>query len=112
MRVLLFGMSPANAHFLIHILWLVVSTKCKIILQSPLVTDLGEWGSMDRCPNGTYVVGMQLKVEQEQPFLHDDSALNGIRLFCVGLRCACSFHKCGKKILAHRNTNINFVMLL
>jgi len=55
------------------------------ILQSPSITGWGDWGSMEKCPTGTYVVGMQLKVESRQPGLHDDTGLNGIRFFCSDL---------------------------
>ncbi|XP_044874583.1 vitelline membrane outer layer protein 1-like [Mauremys mutica] len=40
----------------------------------------GEWGEMEFCPHG-FANGFELKVEAEQ--WHDDTALNGIRLYCT-----------------------------
>ena len=41
--------------------------------------DTGDWGKLDLCPIGQYVVGFALKSEKNRG-LHDDTALNGIRL--------------------------------
>ncbi|XP_048022415.1 vitelline membrane outer layer protein 1-like [Megalobrama amblycephala] len=41
----------------------------------------GLWGQREFCPSGTYAAGFSLKVE-ERRFL-DNTALNGIRLYCV-----------------------------
>jgi len=61
-------------------------STANIRLQSPTVTEWGDWGPVSRCPNSTYVIGVQLKVAAEQPPLHDDTGLNGIRFFCSDIR--------------------------
>jgi hypothetical protein len=56
-----------------------------ITIESPIVTEWGDWGKMELCPEGTYASGMVLKWE---PHLgegkgDDDTALNAIRLLCI-----------------------------
>lgn len=50
-------------------------------ITSPPITDWGNWGILENCPNGTYAQGFQLKTEHNQ-YLGDDTALNAIKLFC------------------------------
>lgn len=54
------------------------------MIESPKITNWGAWGSLESCPVGAFVVGMQLKVEKADGW-KDDSGLNGIRLFCSRL---------------------------
>jgi len=42
----------------------------------------GTWGNVTNCPKGTYAGGMSIRVEGKQGW-GDDTALNGIRLYCV-----------------------------
>ncbi|KAI4890386.1 hypothetical protein NFI96_014544 [Prochilodus magdalenae] len=46
----------------------------------------GSWGYREMCPLGTYATGFGLKVESNQGFLGDDTALNGIALRCTASR--------------------------
>ncbi|XP_048022418.1 vitelline membrane outer layer protein 1 homolog isoform X1 [Megalobrama amblycephala] len=41
----------------------------------------GSWGERELCPIRTYAAGFRLKVEK--PHVSDNTALNGIRLYCV-----------------------------
>ncbi|XP_067279955.1 vitelline membrane outer layer protein 1-like [Pseudorasbora parva] len=41
----------------------------------------GDWRSRSMCPSGKYAVGFNLRVEK--PVDGDDTALNGIRLYCA-----------------------------
>ncbi|XDV38015.1 hypothetical protein PO909_007555 [Leuciscus waleckii] len=41
----------------------------------------GLWGQREFCPTGTYATGFSLMVEE--PVFWDNTALNGIRLYCV-----------------------------
>jgi len=52
------------------------------ILESPQVSNFGDWGQWDRCPEGEYVVGFQLRTEAWLGPLLDDTALNGIYYYC------------------------------
>ncbi|XP_021963684.2 uncharacterized protein LOC110859120 [Folsomia candida] len=60
----------------------ISSLTTDIILESPIITQWGEWGPFDYCPPGTYAAGMSLKVEPYQGD-DDDTALNGIKLLCI-----------------------------
>lgn len=76
--------------FCLIVLLLINSYHCNSnrpnrVLQSPLLTDWGEWGRWENCPLGTFVIGMQLKVESKQQIIHDDTGLNGIRFICSSL---------------------------
>jgi hypothetical protein len=54
------------------------------LIYSENVTEWGIWGAeVDKCPEGSFANGFQLKTE---PFMgaRDDTALNAVRLFCEG----------------------------
>ena len=51
------------------------------LLQSPAVTNWGNWTSWSYCSPNEFVVGMQLKVDEDEE--DDGTALNGIRLLCA-----------------------------
>lgn len=51
------------------------------VLYSPRVTDWGEWGDFEYCPENTFVRGMRLKTEAAQG-PGDDTSLNGITFMC------------------------------
>ena len=55
-----------------------------IVIKSPVVTNFGDWYNMEYCPADMYAVGIQVKIEEEQQ-RGDDTALNGIALFCQPL---------------------------
>lgn len=59
----------------------VPSSELRTMLSSPNVTDWGEWGDWEYCPENTYVIGMRLKTEPTQGPA-DDTALNGISFMC------------------------------
>merc|ERR1712080_640109 len=45
----------------------------------------GDWGRLEFCPEGSWASGFQLKVEKDCGAMCDDTALNGVRLFCTGV---------------------------
>ena len=49
-----------------------------MLYSAETVGHTGDWGNLDVCPPGQYVVGFSLKSEKNKG-LGDDTALNGIR---------------------------------
>ena len=48
---------------------------------------VGDWGDVESCPTGEYVIGYRLRSEGPQgagPGANDDTALNAIELICSG----------------------------
>ncbi|XP_043090324.1 vitelline membrane outer layer protein 1-like [Puntigrus tetrazona] len=45
----------------------------------------GSWSQREFCPRGTHAAGFSLKVEKRSYGFWDNTALNGIRLYCVSL---------------------------
>jgi hypothetical protein len=52
------------------------------IITSPPETNWGTWGPFVKCPNGTFAQGFALKTEPYRGPLIDDTAGNGVRLYC------------------------------
>lgn len=56
-------------------------TTEEAILESPRVTNWGDWGKFEKCTPGFLVTGFQLKVETKASN-NDNTAVNGIRMSC------------------------------
>ena len=52
------------------------------MIQPESDSSWGDWGMEDFCPEGSFAKGFQLKVESDCGAFCDDTALNGIKLFC------------------------------
>lgn len=52
-----------------------------VILETPQVTNWGEWGKFEKCHPGLLVTGFQLKVETKTDN-NDNTAVNGVRFSC------------------------------
>lgn len=59
-----------------------LANSTSLNITSPPITDWGVWGRFERCPNGTYVQGFQLRTQKFQGPFVDDTAVNSIRLYC------------------------------
>ncbi|XP_072000769.1 vitelline membrane outer layer protein 1 homolog [Engystomops pustulosus] len=53
------------------------------IISVPNGAPWGDWGPMETCDEDTVIQGFQLKVEKPRGRLIDDTALNGIALYCT-----------------------------
>ncbi|XP_026580971.1 vitelline membrane outer layer protein 1-like [Pseudonaja textilis] len=62
-------------------LWNTEARKVNSVLTVPNGDQLGEWGPASYCKKG-YANAFSLKVEKRQ-VIGDDTALNGIRLYCT-----------------------------
>jgi len=62
----------------------VHQSSAAINLTSPIVTNWGTWGPFEICPEGTKVMGVQLKTEVWNFWnsAWDDTCLNAIRFYC------------------------------
>jgi hypothetical protein len=58
------------------------SSLSQTIIQYPRHSDRGSWGYFEDCPMGQFVTGMQLKTEPDQGVISDDTATNGLMLYC------------------------------
>merc|ERR1711962_125896 len=72
---------------LFTIVALATGIECKrlvnVLYSAETVGNTGDWGNLDVCPSGEYVVGFSLKSEKNKG-VSDDTGLNGIRLRCSG----------------------------
>lgn len=53
-------------------------------IESPRLTNWGDWTAEEICPPNSWVSAMNLKIEPEQGE-DDDTALNGIKLSCTNM---------------------------
>nr|XP_031530826.1 vitelline membrane outer layer protein 1 homolog isoform X2 [Vicugna pacos] len=82
----------AGAKLLLLLLWATYGRHARAdglggYTSAIRVTNGGPWGDWawpEMCPEGFFARGFSLKVEPQQGALGDDTALNGIRLHCVG----------------------------
>ncbi|PNW77055.1 hypothetical protein CHLRE_10g420450v5 [Chlamydomonas reinhardtii] len=44
--------------------------------------DFGSWGSWVSCPTNQYICGLQVKMEEPQGTVSDDTAMNGLKFYC------------------------------
>ncbi|CAL8129056.1 unnamed protein product [Orchesella dallaii] len=68
--------------FLILLAFSLSASAENLNITSQLVTNWGEWGAFQKCPDNRTAQGFQLRTESYQGLLWDDTALNGIRLYC------------------------------
>lgn len=62
-----------------------VDLYCKndTMLSATVNTDWGDWSNKVQCPSGQAVTGLVTRVEGfQEPFVGDNSALNGVRMMC------------------------------
>ncbi|CAL8129059.1 unnamed protein product [Orchesella dallaii] len=76
-----------NNKYLLPLLTLLVvfisgATSENLNITSPLITNWGVWGYFEKCPDGLAVQGFQLKTQRFIGILGDDTAVNGLNLFC------------------------------
>ncbi|KAM9312186.1 vitelline membrane outer layer protein 1 homolog [Gastrophryne carolinensis] len=64
----------------------IVSSKPPIFINVTNGGHLGEWGETENCPSGMTATGFSLKAQLTKKFWRDDTALNGIRLYCTKKR--------------------------
>lgn len=57
---------------------------CTGWITSTRVTDWGNWGAIEFCPDRSFASGFDLKIEDYRTS-RDDTALNAITLFCTNL---------------------------
>jgi len=71
-----------NAFALLATVLCCASLGQAVWLESPPVTNWGEWGEEEKCDPGSHVVAFRIKVQPNQGAL-DDTALNAIELHCT-----------------------------
>jgi hypothetical protein len=89
--------------------WRYLLAYCKCITNNS-----GVWGTTEWCDEGQFAYGFQLNVQQQLGSAGDDTALNGVRLYCKSVFLE-KLHKNKKafqiKLLKHQYNghNINGV---
>ncbi|CAL8144029.1 unnamed protein product [Orchesella dallaii] len=58
-----------------------IPTSDHHFIESPKLSQWGEWGQLEHCPSDQVVVGMKLKVHDNQG-MKDDTGLNAVKLYC------------------------------
>lgn len=71
--------------FLLYTAFLVFGERPFVDIRTSRINRYGSWGKWETCPDGTYVKGFRLKVEEKQGDLEDDTAMNGVRLYCAAI---------------------------
>ena len=51
-----------------------------VIIKSLKVTNWGDWYKMEYCPSDMYVVGIRVKIDEDQ--VDDKTGLNAVALYC------------------------------
>ncbi|KAK2850863.1 hypothetical protein Q5P01_007153 [Channa striata] len=77
-----FGLIVSHVFLLSLTPWVGGQSRHSYELRVRYSTDWGDWGHADMCPEGFYASGFSIKVERKQGN-GDDTALNGVRLYCV-----------------------------
>lgn len=70
-----------HSEILIFVAIIATSQVSSVVISSPQITNWGTWGPWQYCPPGTFAESFQLNTEARL-LVGDDTALNGIRLFC------------------------------
>lgn len=65
------------------ILLALTGTSFQFVIESSRVTNWGNWGGMEVCPEGSFVFGFRLKVEPYQSIASDDCSLSAVELLCI-----------------------------
>lgn len=61
---------------------LIAFTNAHYYIESPQVTNWGNWGNPEQCPPDTYAQAFQLKTDSYKGRWEDDTGINGIRVYC------------------------------
>jgi len=81
--VLVAGIDGYHHHHHHHHRITRIKRRVNVVYGADTIGHTGDWGKLDLCPPGQYVVGFALKSEKNRG-VHDDTALNGVRLRCNG----------------------------
>jgi hypothetical protein len=79
--------------------WRYLLAYCKCITNNS-----GVWGTTEWCDEGQFVYAFQLDVQQWQGSAGDDTALNGVRLYCKSVFCIWTSYIKIKKSISGQTT--------